>query len=131
MGTFLFGLPGESKESCEKTIEFAKEIGADFASFNILIPRMNTNIRKQAIEKGWVKSGIKVMDQSGNFSVMGSDKMTAEEILGLKEKADKSFYLRPSYLLRRIASIRNTYELKLLVINGFSVINQIFKRKDD
>lgn len=126
LGTFIFGLPGEDKESCLKTIAFAKQISADFASFNVLIPRMNTNIRQQAITNKWISEDVKIMDQSGNFAVMGNDKMTKEEILWLRDRAIKEFYLRPSYILRRLFGVRTLFELKLMFINGLSIFENLF-----
>ncbi len=126
LGTFIFGLPGETRESCLKTIDLAKEIKADFVSFNVLIPRMNTEIRKESIEKGFVKNDIKIMDQSGSFAVMGNEEMSSDEIMALKKKAEKDFYLRPSYVLRRLVLIRTPYELKLMFLNGWGIMKNIF-----
>lgn len=129
LGTFLLGLPGENKESCLRTIKFAKEIGADFASFNVLIPRMNTKIREQAISQGWIDSGVKIMDQSGSYTVMGSDQMSAKEILRLKNKAIISFYFRPTYIFRRLLSMRTGYEFKMLLLNGWGLFKNFIKFK--
>jgi len=129
LGTFIFGLPGEDKESCRRTIDFAKEIGADFASFNVLIPRMNTKIREEAIGRGWVDKEVKIMDQSGSFAVMGNDKISAAEIMELKDEAVRSFYFRPAYLWRRLISIGSWYELRLLMANGFALLKNTLKIK--
>ena len=130
LGTFILGLPGEDRASCLRTIEFAKKIGADFASFNVLIPRMNTEVRGEAIERGWIDSELELMDQSGSFAVMSSDKMSPEEILALRDLAVKSFYMRPSYIVRRLLNIKTTYELKLLCMNGWGVLRKFFTGKD-
>jgi len=127
LGTFLLGLPNEDKESCLRTINFAKEIKADFASFNVLVPRMNTKIREQSIQENRINQDVKIMDQSGNFAVMGSNLLTAEELMRLKDFANKSFYMRPSYILYRLYNTRTLYELKLLMMNGFALIRSILK----
>jgi radical SAM superfamily enzyme YgiQ (UPF0313 family) len=127
LGTFVFGLPDEDKDSCLRTINFAKEIGADFASFNVLIPRMNTKIRRLAIERGWIDKELKIMDQSGSFAAMETEKMTVDEIIWLKNKAVRSFYFRPSYILHRLFGIRTLYELRLLILNGRSLIKNTLR----
>ncbi len=38
LGNFVFGLPGENKDTIKKTISFANKIGLDFAAFNIATP---------------------------------------------------------------------------------------------
>lgn len=129
LGTFIFGLPGDDRESCLRTIEFAREIKADFASFNVLIPRKNTEVRKEAIKKGLINTDLEIMDQSGSFVVMELANMTGEEILKIKDLAIKKFYLRPSYILRRLITLKSLYELRLLILNGVGLIKKTFYRK--
>jgi anaerobic magnesium-protoporphyrin IX monomethyl ester cyclase len=38
LGLFILGLPGETRETCEDTINFAKKLDCDIAKFNIAIP---------------------------------------------------------------------------------------------
>ncbi|MBI4727404.1 radical SAM protein [candidate division TA06 bacterium] len=39
VATFIFGLPGESKKECLKTMELAMTLNLDYASFNLATPR--------------------------------------------------------------------------------------------
>ncbi|MEA3492770.1 MAG: radical SAM protein [Candidatus Margulisiibacteriota bacterium] len=45
-GFFMFGFPGETKQEMEQTIEFAKELDVDYASFHAVIPYPGTKITK-------------------------------------------------------------------------------------
>ena len=121
MATFILWLPGETKTSCLETIEFSKRLGADFASFNVPVPRVRTNLRKRAIQKGWIGE-INSMDQSGSFVVMGNDSLSPRDIERLKKKAIREFFLRPSYLWKRLVKVRTLHELKRLIQGGWALI---------
>ncbi len=131
LATFIIGLPGEDRASCMETIEFAKEIDCDFASFNVPVPRMRTELRKQAVENSWVQEDFHTMDQSGSYPIMDTDVLTKEEIWALKNTAIKEFYLRPSYLLKRMSSVRTRYEFERLIYNGFATIKGVLSKQTD
>jgi radical SAM superfamily enzyme YgiQ (UPF0313 family) len=120
--TFILGLPGDNEESCEETIRFALEIRCDYASFNTPVPRMGTELRRLAIKQGLVNAEKYVMDQSGNYVIMGNENMTAAEIKKARDEAIRRFYFRPSYILKRLFGIRNFVELKNHLKNGFIVL---------
>jgi radical SAM superfamily enzyme YgiQ (UPF0313 family) len=121
LGTFILGLPGETKKSCLETIEFSKRLGIDFASFNVPVPRVRTDLRKRAIQKGWIND-LETMDQSGSFVVMGNDLLSPHDIDRLKKKAIRDFFLRPSYLWKRLIKVRTFHELKKLIRGGWAII---------
>ena len=129
LGTFLIGVPGQTKESILNTVRFAKEIDADFASFNVAVPRSQTVFRDEALEIGLIDDEFEVMDQSGETVVIGNGALSKDELHQLKTKAYRSFYFRPSYLLKRLFSIRTTTELKLHFIEGYHVLKSSLKKQ--
>lgn len=121
VATFIIGLPEETRETAHETIEFLKEIDCDFASFNVAVPRNTTSLRKEALEAGLITSSFDSMDQTGSVIAMPTNHLSKEEVLSLKKKAVKSFYLRPRYLIKRLTSIRTLYELKEQVSEGIAM----------
>lgn len=122
LGTFLIGVPGQSRESILETLAFAKEIKADYASFNVAVPRSNTSFREQAIEQGIIDDSLKVMDQSGDEVTMGTGKLSREELQQLKRKVYLSFYFRPAYLIQRLMSIKNWTEFKMHIREAYFIL---------
>jgi len=122
LATFMIGLPGDTYDTCLETIEFAKEIDADFASFNSPVPRMGTDLRKDSIEKGLVSESLKKMDQSGSKIVMANEALTIEQLAELHKRAYREFYFRPSYILKRLFSIRTFTELKNYTRDGLAIL---------
>ncbi|MGA1869804.1 MAG: B12-binding domain-containing radical SAM protein [bacterium] len=111
VGTFIIGFPEDTRESCLKTINFAKELNCDFASFHVAVPRAGTGLRKKAVQMDLIDWDLRSMDQSGSIITMPSQKLSKEELLQLRRKAVKEFYLRPRYLLNRIIAIKSFKEI--------------------
>jgi len=122
VATFILGLPEETHETAMETIEFLKKIECDFASFNIAVPRMNTPFRREAIERGFIASDLEVLDQGGSFIAMSTNHLTIAQVEELKKRAIKEFYLRPSYLWKRLKAISSFYEFKEQVYEGLVLL---------
>jgi radical SAM superfamily enzyme YgiQ (UPF0313 family) len=122
LGTFLIGVPGQNEVSIRKTIDFSIEIKADYASFNVAVPRSNTSFRTKALEAGIIDDTVKVMDQSGSEVTMGTGKLSRKELQELKNLAYKKFYFRFSYILQRLMKIRNIVEFKMHIREGWYVL---------
>lgn len=127
VATFVLGLPDDRKETIMETIRFAKEIEPDYASFNVYVPRMHTMLRREALEKGLVSPEVQVMDQTGTFGVAGTNYLSSNEVLKLKEKAVKEFYLRPGYLVKRIKGINSLFDIRKEMLGGLTVVRDIFR----
>jgi hopanoid biosynthesis associated radical SAM protein HpnJ len=52
-GTFILGLPGETKETIEETIRFAAEMNPHTIQVSLAAPYPGTFLYKQAVENGW------------------------------------------------------------------------------
>lgn len=101
-GFFIFGLPGETKDSIEETINYAKKSNLSRAQFLILdvlpgcalwtilkgqfVPNFAKNSYK---EPEWLPSGL-----------------TKKDLLIAQSRAFKAFYLRPSVMFKFLKSVR-------------------------
>jgi radical SAM superfamily enzyme YgiQ (UPF0313 family) len=122
VGTFILGLPGETEDDIKKTIRFAKELDCAYASFNVAIPRARTDLRKEMKEKGLLKEKNEEMDQSGTKVITGTGILNAEDILKWHKKAIRQFYLRPSYLFKRLISLNSWDEFKINLKEAISIL---------
>src|SRR6516225_1288430 len=53
-GTFILGLPGETKETIQETIKFATEINPHTIQVSLAAPYPGTFLYRQAVENGWL-----------------------------------------------------------------------------
>jgi radical SAM superfamily enzyme YgiQ (UPF0313 family) len=116
MGHFVFGLPGDTRESAFKSINFALK-NVDFAQFYCAIPYPKTELGKLAEDNGWIKSsGYEDLDLTK--SVMGNDHLSPDEVKKLRDTAFRRFYFRPVMIWRAFREIRSAKAL-------FSLLNFI------
>jgi anaerobic magnesium-protoporphyrin IX monomethyl ester cyclase len=96
----LLGFPGETKESALRTIKFAQKISPDdVAYYNIATPLPGTPLYDRVKENGWLK--ITDFDKYDcKTPVFETPMLSSKDLLELYEKAFRSFYLRPTYILR-------------------------------
>jgi anaerobic magnesium-protoporphyrin IX monomethyl ester cyclase len=111
---FIIGMPGETRESAQRTIDFAKKLNPDFASFTVLTPDIGSPLRQESIEKGLLDPEILTFDSTAP-PVFSSGGLPIEEIWKLRQRAVRSFYLRPSYLLKKLFGIRSLRDFVILV----------------
>lgn len=124
-GFFMIGLPGETEETVNNTIEFAKKLNPDVAKFHILKPFPGTEIFEELKKK----SLITVFDYSKygihTRPVHRLPNMSEDEMMNLAKKAYKEFYLRPSKIIDHILRIKSIERFKLNFKTGLSILNAI------
>ncbi|MFH1444916.1 MAG: radical SAM protein [Nanoarchaeota archaeon] len=100
---FMFGSPGETVDSMNKSIALAKEIKTDYASFNITTPYPGTVLFDKYIGKveNWDSWSLKKSLESGQFNEKFSI-ASKKEIEEAFARAYKEFYYRPSYIAKRL-----------------------------
>jgi anaerobic magnesium-protoporphyrin IX monomethyl ester cyclase len=127
LGYFIIGLPGEGRPEIRRTIDFAKSLDIDFASFAIATPDIGTDLRREALENGWMRGDVDTFDSTLN-PVMEAGDLPLAEIVKLRNRAEIEFYLRPSYILKKLFSLQSRRDLAILAGNGFHLLRKMFKR---
>ncbi len=123
LGYFILGLPGETRESAEATIALARSLKLDIASFSVATPDLGTRLREEAVAKGWIPAGASFWDSS-EFPVLETGGLGKEEIWALRQKAMRSFYLRPLYIARKLWEVRSLRGLQILASNALSLFRK-------
>jgi anaerobic magnesium-protoporphyrin IX monomethyl ester cyclase len=107
---FILGTPGETFETARRTYEFALELEPDYVMFSVYIPSPG----------GELFDGLAAEGRLDLDKVYGADYITvyserepmvelsgvpAARLLALMEEYTRGFYLRPSYVLRRLRTL--------------------------
>lgn len=124
VGTFIIGLPEESERSLAETLDLAVALDMDFMSLNMAVPRFGTPFRAAALSLGLARDEDLVMDQGGAQAFLPTSTLDRETMLRLKKRMVRRFYLRPSYLLRRLAAVRSPRELLGQVREGLALLGR-------
>ena len=102
-GCFIIGLPGETKKTVKKTIEFAKRLDPDDAQFFPLIVYPGTEAYEWAKKNNYLvtEDFSKWSTHEGwHDCVISRPGLTNEELLELCNKAKIEFYLRPKFFFK-------------------------------
>ena len=100
-GTFIFGLPGETTDTIQETIRFARDIDPDTVQASIAAPYPGTALHRQASAEGWLQESGLVDDKGVQRAALSYPHLGSSEIFSSVETFYKRFYFRP----RKIFSI--------------------------
>ena len=95
-GTFILGLPGETKETIEETIRFATEINPHTMQVSLAAPYPGTLLYRQALENGWLDiANAELIDERGvQMAPLHYPHLSHTEIFDSLEVFYKRFYFR-------------------------------------
>jgi radical SAM superfamily enzyme YgiQ (UPF0313 family) len=113
-GTFILGLPGETKETIDKTIRFAKEINPHTIQVSLAAPYPGTSLYKQAVENGWLEENDAVHlvnDKGVQLALISYPHLSKEDIYHGVEKFYKSFYFRPSKIWEIVKEMLASWDM--------------------
>ena len=100
-GCFMFGFPGETQETMEKTLRYAMDLNPDSAQFYPVMPFPGTSYYKWAKENNYLATqnfSDWLTDEGGHRCVLNLPGLQAKEIEAFCEKAYQRFYFRPRYM---------------------------------
>ena len=105
IGFFIIGLPGDTRQSMQRTIDFAIELDPLIANFSMMTPYPGTRVYEIIKEQGrflledW--EDYVFFEQKARYE-MGD--LTAELMEEMYRRAYRQFYLRPGPIVRRLQS---------------------------
>jgi hopanoid biosynthesis associated radical SAM protein HpnJ len=131
-GTFIVGLPGETKETIEETIRFAKEINPHSLQVSIAAPYPGTALYRQALENGWLpEEGPELIDGRGvQIASLEYPHLTRTEMYDSVESFYKQFYFRAGKIAEMSAEmLRHPEMLRRRLREGAEFVSFLRKHK--
>ena len=112
-GCFIIGLPGETRETAKRTIEFAKELDPDDAQFFPLIVYPGTEAYEWAEKNRYLTTTdfSKWNTKEGwHGSLVSTPALSKEDVIELVNGAKVEFYMRPKFVLRTLALMLGSWD---------------------
>ncbi len=108
-GCFVLGLPGETEESMEKTIQFALSQGLHTAQFSGAVPFPGTEYFNYCKSEGLLKTEKwdAWLSDGEQAPVVDYPGLSREKVQSAVDRGLKSFYFRPGYMIRFLLQTRS------------------------
>lgn len=132
-GFFMLGLPGDTPQTMQKTIDFAIKMDPNIANFCITTPFPGTELHSLIKREGRFLVDMEDGINAGFYAnqvFYEMEGMNKDTILNYYKRAMRSFYFRPRKIFELAASMRNFYEFKWLLGTSFSIIRNMLRPKN-
>ncbi|GIW42253.1 MAG: hopanoid biosynthesis associated radical SAM protein HpnJ [Candidatus Binatia bacterium] len=101
-GTFIIGLPGETRETIEETIRFAREMNPETIQVSLASPYPGTEFYKYVQDHGFLVENV-YNDPSGyQKCTVSYPEISAEEMFDAVERFYRKYYFRPKYVFKAV-----------------------------
>jgi len=112
-GYFMFGNPGETRQSIMTTLELAKSLPLDYAQFNRFSNLPGTTVYEDVVKKiGYDYWREYVIDEKVEKPLPRVDCKLSDNLLNYYiKRAYKEFYFRPRFIYNKLISINSIGEL--------------------
>ena len=112
-GTFIMGLPGETRETIEETIQWACKVNPHTIQVSLAAPYPGTFLYDQALANGWLDAGnAELVDDHGiQIAPLHYPHLGHEEIFQAVETFYKRFYFRPGKIGSIVAEMLQDFDM--------------------
>ncbi len=125
-GTYILGLPNETSQTMQDTVNIAIKTEADYAQFQLLTPYPGTELWDEARNYG----DLAIKDFSKYtiwFPVFIPKGLTTEDLLKAHRSAYRKFYFRADYLWQSVKKLKNWADVKRTFTGLVGLLEYFFK----
>jgi radical SAM superfamily enzyme YgiQ (UPF0313 family) len=130
-GDFIIGLPGETKESAEKTLQFIKELKPNILQVAVATPLPGTEFYNYVKENDFITvDDLKDSIDGNGFQqcIISYPDFTKEDIEFYVDKALKDYYLSPSFIPVAVSNVcrkNGMHELKSMLKSAVTFLKYV------
>lgn len=126
LGFFMFGYPGETKESIQDTIQLSLDLPLDYAQYTVLVPFPDTEIYTYYQENSdlgdyWGEL-TRNSEKQKDLELLHT-KVTRAEASEMLGRAYRQFYFRPRIIWRRFREVSSGAEFMRLARAAMGIVD--------
>ena len=122
-GDFIVGLPGETRETIERTIDFAKELDSETIQVSIAHAYPGTELHEQLSRKQIPLVGAMTDDHGHQLPHIGYPQLSAQEMMASVNRFYDEYYFRPRVVWRIVReALWNAHERKRLTTEAIDFL---------
>src|ERR1700734_1333418 len=100
-GDFIMGLPGETHETINNTIKFAKELDVETIQVSVAHAYPGTELYEYAVKNGFMVGDNKMVDEGGHqLAQIQYPGLPADDIMSAVHRFYDEYYFRPKAVFR-------------------------------
>lgn len=122
---FMLGLPSETINTINETINFAIKLDPDIAKFHLLKPYPGSEVYKEFSEKGLILDNNLEHYGIHTRPVHSLPGLTPDDLLYWQKVAYKRFYLRPGKLFQQIVRLKSYNRVRLNLKTGITLLKKM------
>lgn len=112
IGFFMLGVPGATRESMQRNIDYAQTLDLDFAKYTVFVPYPGTPSYEELMASGEIQAPTDWNRYTSyptrdNHPVYVPQGLDAETVMAYQRRAHRSFYLRPRMIARQLFQVRS------------------------
>ena len=133
-GTFILGLPGETKETIEETIRFATEVNPHTMQVSLAAPYPGTFLYRQALQNGWLDAGHADLEDEHGIQIapLHYPHLSHTEIFESVETFYRRFYFRAPKIASIVGEmVRSPQMMKRRLREGVEFFQFLRERQRD
>jgi len=100
IGNYIFGLPDDTLETMQDTLDMALEANCEFSNFYCAMAYPGSKLYDLAVERGWnlPESWIGYSQHSYETLPLPTERLSSAEVLKFRDEAFLRYFMSPSYL---------------------------------
>jgi len=121
---FIFGYPGETLQTMDRTVEYAIELDPDFANFYPAVPYPGTALFDKVLREGLLPPGAGADWSKMEYSyyLLNGNGLNEQTVMNAIQRAKRRFFLRPGYIARHIGDVAR------LAASKQAIVGQVLSR---
>src|SRR3989440_393555 len=129
-GTFILGLPGETRETIEETIRFAQEMNPETLQVSLASPYPGTGFYDFVTKNNHLTVDSLVDETGYQKCTVSYPEVSADEIFKAVETFYRRYYFTPRYIWKSVKKMATSREeAKRLLGEGVQFIGSMAKRR--
>jgi len=129
-GTFIVGLPGETMETIEESIRFAREMNPETLQVSLASPYPGTEFFRYVQDGGFLVDSVYNDEAGYQRCTVSYPGLSAEEIFDAVERFYRSYYFRPAYVFKSVKKmVKSRDERKRMLREAGEFFSTMRKRR--
>src|SRR5579885_3057716 len=129
-GTFILGLPGETRDTIEESMRFAREMDCETIQVSLASPYPGTELFEQLTRAGYIAVDPLLDEYGYQKCTVQYPGLTSDEIYAAVERFYRSFYFRPRYIFKAVRKmVSSSEECKRLLKEGMQFLSTMRQRR--